>query len=146
MTESARRSMSQALRTAELPAEALELIRAGNPKPVSDRTIMAASPVETGASISEKKPAEVAPPERPTDPKETATNEAIKTNRSRTKEDESGLGGIIVTASFRLPAEIPNALLRASVDRKIKKLKPWTQQEIAAEALNQWLKRNGYGN
>jgi hypothetical protein len=34
--------------------------------------------------------------------------------------------------------------MRAPFDRKLKREKPWTQQDIAAEALTLWLKKNGY--
>jgi hypothetical protein len=34
--------------------------------------------------------------------------------------------------------------MRASFDRKLKREKPWTQQDIAAEALSLWLKKHGY--
>jgi hypothetical protein len=46
--------------------------------------------------------------------------------------------------SFRLPPEIAQALLTASLDRKLQRLRPWTQQEIAAEALSAWLRKQGY--
>ena len=46
--------------------------------------------------------------------------------------------------SFRLPPEIAQALLTASLDRKLKRLRPWTQQEIAAEALSSWLRKQDY--
>jgi hypothetical protein len=49
----------------------------------------------------------------------------------------------IVSATFRLPATLPPALLKASSDRKIKKVHPFTQQDIVAEALTDWLKKNG---
>jgi hypothetical protein len=34
--------------------------------------------------------------------------------------------------------------VRAAFDRKLKREKPWTQQDIAAEALTLRLKKNGY--
>ena len=40
--------------------------------------------------------------------------------------------------------EIPNALVRASAERKVKRQKPFTQQEIVAEAVTQWLRKNGF--
>jgi hypothetical protein len=45
--------------------------------------------------------------------------------------------------SVRVPPEIPEGLIRASADRKIKKQKPWTQQDIIAEALSEWLQKHG---
>ena len=46
--------------------------------------------------------------------------------------------------SFRLPPEIAQALLTASLVRKLKRLRPWTQQEIAADAISAWLRKQGY--
>ena len=46
--------------------------------------------------------------------------------------------------SFRLPPEIAQALLTASLDRKLKRLRPWTQKVIAAEALSAWLRKPGF--
>jgi len=46
--------------------------------------------------------------------------------------------------TFRVPAEIPSALVRASAERKVRKQRPFTHQEIVAEALQQWLKANGF--
>lgn len=85
--------------------------------------------------------------EPPAPAKETeATVEGAKGGKAklqREKESEPVAVGV-VSMTFRLPADIPSGLLRASTDRKIKKLRPCTQQEIVAEALFQWLARSGY--
>lgn len=47
----------------------------------------------------------------------------------------------LTTVTFRLPAKLVARLLRASANRKIGRIKPWTQQEITAEALNAWLEQ-----
>ena len=46
--------------------------------------------------------------------------------------------------SIRVPAGLMEALLRAASERKIKRQRPFTQQEIVADALSTWLKRGGY--
>jgi len=46
--------------------------------------------------------------------------------------------------TFRIPADLPAALLRASVEQKVRRAKPATQQEIVADALKRWLKANGF--
>lgn len=56
------------------------------------------------------------------------------------EQGASGLPAITV----RVPREVPNALFRAAVDRKLHRHHPWTQQAIVAEALVGWLRRNGY--
>jgi hypothetical protein len=45
-----------------------------------------------------------------------------------------------VSMTFRLPAELSSRLLRVSLDRKLKREKPFTQQDIIAQALALWLK------
>ncbi len=46
--------------------------------------------------------------------------------------------------SFRLPASIVEALLRASMERRLNRLRPWAQQDLVAIALSAWLKKEGY--
>ena len=55
-------------------------------------------------------------------------------------EAEAGL----VSLTVRVPRIVPPGLLLASVDRKLKRQRPWTQQEIVAEALTHWLQQHGY--
>ena len=47
-----------------------------------------------------------------------------------------------VSVTFRLPPELPAALLRAAMERKLRGEKPCTQQDIVAEALRTWLETN----
>jgi hypothetical protein len=44
--------------------------------------------------------------------------------------------------TFRLPAELPAALLRAAMERKLRGEPPSTQQDIVAQAVREWLERN----
>jgi hypothetical protein len=46
--------------------------------------------------------------------------------------------------NFRVPTEISTALFKASSERKMKKTRPFTQQDIVTEALTIWLQKNGY--
>ena len=47
-----------------------------------------------------------------------------------------------VSMTFRLPSELSARLIRVSVERKLKRQSPFSQQDIVAEALTQWLARN----
>ena len=47
-----------------------------------------------------------------------------------------------VSLTVRLPAELPPALLRVAMERKLRGERPCTQQDIVAEALRDWLERN----
>src|ERR1039457_2271728 len=47
-----------------------------------------------------------------------------------------------VSMTFRLPSELSSRLMRASVERKLKRERPFSQQDIITQALAQWLERN----
>jgi hypothetical protein len=47
-----------------------------------------------------------------------------------------------VSMTFRLPAELPSALLRVAMERKLRGEAPCTQQDIVAHAVREWLERN----
>lgn len=48
-----------------------------------------------------------------------------------------------VSMTFRLPSELSARLLRASLERKLSRRKPFTQQDIVAEALVLWFAKQG---
>lgn len=129
-----RRSMSTALQTVDLPPEAADFLRQGTPKP---KTVSALPESSIPVSVDENQEnVEIRPKlnrvERTSNvPKEKQPPEPIVPAR-------------LVSLTVRVPAEIPDNLLRASVDRKLKRQRPSTQQEIAAEAIVQWLHENGY--
>ena len=52
----------------------------------------------------------------------------------------------VVSLNTRIEPEISAALLTASMQRKIQRQQPFTQQDIVAEALRMWLKSHGYLN
>lgn len=47
-----------------------------------------------------------------------------------------------VSMTFRLPADLPAQLIRASAERRVTRELPASQQDIVAEALQDWLRRN----
>lgn len=125
--------MSEALlQPGNFSEEALAFVKAGTPQPV----VAKESPV-----VNAKPEVEVAP-----EPSTRAASSAPAPVRrpTRVKEPEPATAAGLVSMSFRLPAEIPAALVRASADRKVRKERPFTQQEIVAEALSQWLKKAGF--
>ena len=46
--------------------------------------------------------------------------------------------------TFRLPSDLPSALLLAAAERKSRRQTPFTQQGIVAEAIRNWLHQRGY--
>jgi hypothetical protein len=49
-----------------------------------------------------------------------------------------------VGTSYRLPEDLVFRVMKASSERKIRRIHPWAQQDLVAEALNAWLKEAGY--
>lgn len=137
MNQPLRRSMSAALQTVELPPEAVALIKEGSARPM--------------ATPSFEKP--VSPPAvpRPVERDVIELEEALVAERPRAAKSRSPRekqapdpAPQIVSMTVRVPAELPNALLRVAVERKLQRQKPCTQQEMVACAIRDWLRRNGY--
>lgn len=97
-------------------------------------------------------------PKPPSRPKSTPRTEEPLMARAALKDDlaprptpapplpaspQFNLAGA-VSLNVRIEPEISTALLRASMDRKIRRLDPFTQRDIVAEALAAWLRSNGY--
>lgn len=139
MTE--RRPMSAALRISDLRPEELAFIKAGTPQPK-----VVGPAVETGAppTPAEDKVTEVSSTEPAAVPKPEPSEKARPPKPRMNREPEPEPLAHRINLSIRVPVEIPEGLLRASTDRKLKRIKPNTQQEIAAEAIAEWLQRHGY--
>ena len=125
-----RRSMTDALRTGELTEEGLAFV-AGKEPPGHRVSVAAAS-----ARPPDSKPAVRRLPKPPT---ETPIPNAVSDLRPVTM-----VGAGTVSITVRLPGSLPARLLRASVERKLRREIPFTQQEIVAEALTAWLQQHGY--
>lgn len=121
-----RRSMNQALQKFELPPEAVAMIREGRPAPQAVATVISAEPASLPAEEPERKRARKVEGER------VEALSPIKAN-SEPAEVRS------VSRSFRLPENLLVALLRASTERRIERRRPFTQEEIVAEAIRDWL-------
>jgi hypothetical protein len=48
----------------------------------------------------------------------------------------------LITQSYRLPVALVSTLVRASMERKIARQKPWSQQDIVTEAISEWLQKH----
>jgi len=118
--------MSDALQPPSLPPEAIALIKQGTPKPQTDNPLIAA--VKPRA-VSTPAPVVVTtePPAKP-----------------RAKKEQPAPTSPLVSVYVRLPADLSQSLLKASLERKLNKARPFTQQDIIAEALQIWLQKNGF--
>ena len=143
MTETPRRPMTAALRTADLSPEELAFIRAGTPQPKLVEITPQTKPPPTAATEDTADSLDTRP-ERTQKPESLEKARALKPRATREREPESTPLAHRINLSIRVPTEIPEGLLRASTDRKLKRIKPSSQQEIAAEAISEWLSRHGY--
>jgi hypothetical protein len=118
-----RRSLSQALRTAELGEEALAFVAGKTTRPSAEipatTTSKQATSSRDGDSLASTQPLDRVPNPKPPDAQPVVEG--------------------IVSITVRLPASLPLRLLRASVERKLQRKHPFTQQDIVTAALQQWL-------
>lgn len=118
--------MTAAVRPLTLPPEADAIIAEGAPKP---QTVGQTVTVDSAKVQSLPNAAPMAAPKSLARPKSETGRE--------------GENDVFVSATFRLPTELLAMLLKASSERKLKKIEPFTQQDIVAEALAGWLQKNG---
>lgn len=139
MNQANRRPMSAALQAGnELPPEAIALIREGTPRPRLSTQIVQAPAEVNQEAIGTTPDTGEATPASPSQ----GSQKPSRPKAARDKEPEPMPQKSLVSITFRVPAQLPAALLRVSADRKARRIRPFTQQEIMAEALEQWLKRN----
>ena len=90
--------------------------------------------------------------ERPKDEGEAPKSARPKVSRRSSRgssrqgipEPSELLDQVLVPVTIRLPRRTAQALARAYLEQRLKHAKPDTQQEIADEALTDWLVREGY--
>ena len=126
-----KRTMNQALRAVDLGAEAAAFVAPGAPG-VTTRT--ASSPASAPDAVVRQHE-----PTRP--PEEIPPPPASKPPFRHSPPPAQRRAPVSMT--FRLPAELPTALLRAAMERKLRGEPPCTQQDIVAEAVRDWLERHG---
>jgi hypothetical protein len=135
-----RRSMSEGLQTASLSPEAISLIREGRPSPIAANPIIAQVELKSAPTPSEFPKAQ----NKTELPRSERIQEEKETKPRLTKDVSIRPAEGTVSRSFRLPESLPPTLLRAATERRINRTPPCTQEEIVAEAITQWLKKNGH--
>jgi len=128
-SDKSRRTLGEALRTANLSPEAMAFLSPGSAEPMAQPLSPTIPPPSAPVAWPMPSPA----PECAPNPRVVESPPA-----------PSPATGALVSMTFRVPVEIPSALVRASAERKVRKQRPFTQQEIVAEAVQQWLKANGF--
>jgi hypothetical protein len=125
-----RRSMTEALRTGDVTEEALAFVTGKVPRQGADQ-----APV-----VHPQGSASSSPVQMPSQPSAAAPIPNAVSENSATPL--AGPGTVSITV--RLPESLPPRLLRASVERKLRRETPFTQQDIVAEALDHWLRQHGH--
>jgi hypothetical protein len=49
----------------------------------------------------------------------------------------------LITVTFRLPPSLVKQLQRTATERKLARQRPYSQQEIVAEAIREWIGKRG---
>jgi hypothetical protein len=70
---------------------------------------------------------------------ERESKKATKKESLQTSLEEEGA----ITVTFRLPPSLLKMLQRTSLERKLARQKPYSQQEIVTEAIREWLGKHG---
>jgi hypothetical protein len=115
--------------------EARDFIHAGTPKP---QFVQADSKEEAAEGAPATEPLETKAVEQRSAAEQPAKKRMPKQVTQAEEEEESPLP-IRVPQTYRLPQRLVEDLARAAMERKIKRRKPWSQQDIVAEAIGEWL-------
>jgi hypothetical protein len=121
--------------TEAVSSEARDFIQAGTPRPQFVQT------------QPEKLVGEEQPPALVTESAKTAIDPVEKNQLPATAPDvrlpadEIPLS-VLVPQTYRLPQRLVEDLARAAIERKIKRRRPWSQQDIVAEAIKEWLRKH----
>ena len=114
--------------------EARDFIEAGTPKPQF---------VQTQPDKPEGEASPALNPEPPKTTIDTAENKQIPAAVPVVHQPEDEFPSpVLVPQTFRLPQRLVDDLARAAFERKIKRRKPWSQQDIVAEAIKEWLRKH----
>lgn len=126
-----RKTLTEALRTTKLSDDALAFVTgtAAPPPPAQPLgfTAESPSPTPTASPTTNPPPAEVHQNHMPT----------------LTAPQHPVVIPAIVSMTFRLPASLVARLARVAAERKLRRERPFHQQDIVAEALTQWLRQHG---
>jgi len=122
--------------TEAVSAEARDFIQAGTPKPQF-------APPEPEKMEGEASPAPVSEPSiSANDPPEKKEMPAQPSVTIVTQSAGESPLPVLVPQTFRLPQRLIEDLARAAIERKIRRRKPWSQQDIVAEAIKEWLRKH----
>ena len=76
-------------------------------------------------------------------PRRHATRPKDSERDASSLDGDGSFGELLVPVTTRLSLDTANALRRACLERKLKRKKPYSQQEIIESAVRIWLTENG---
>jgi len=119
--------------------EVLAFLEEGKPRPAPER-LEVVEPKEESVPVAAL--AEVKKPEEQKVPDRKARVKRVQPEPVR---EAAGEGDDVprTPVTFRLPADLAERFVRASLTRKLAKKEPCSQQDIAAAALSAWLEKEG---
>lgn len=158
MTATKRRTMGAAI---DVSADKLAFIKGGVPSTPVNQFMEESAPVEVAVPVAAVAPtakAQVVSPEIPVtielerEVEEGESSESVRRkSRQRSKRETSmrdepmlGLVNLLVPLTTRLSVSTAAALKRAGLEQKLYGRQPGTVQEIAEEAIKEWLNGQGY--
>jgi hypothetical protein len=133
-SETKRRSLSESLGTNPLSAEADAFLRGGNTPPARESPEPAAPVAAPAVAATVARTPAVACPLALAQPR-PATSPMV----SQAPVPTGGL----VSVTVRLPTALAETLLRVSLERRLRKERPFAQQDIVAEAVRDWIEAQG---
>jgi len=113
--------------------EARDFIEAGTPKPQFVQAQPERAEGETSPALLPE------PPKTVIDP---AEKKQILVPVPVVHQPADEISPVLIPQTFRLPQRLIEDLARAAIERKIKRRRPWSQQDIVAEAIKEWLRKH----
>ena len=116
------------------------------------RTLMESISEEEREFIEAGKPQRIAAPSVREDPPPVVKDEpsapkdeplaSKKPAAARKAPTVAAPPAVLVSQTYRLPADLIKELTITAVARKLERTPPWSQQDIVAEALREWLHKH----
>ena len=113
--------------------EEREFIEAGKPQRVTEPQRAAEPTLQEHTPTVQETPPPVPRDEPPAPKKPSAPKRATAAVPAPT---------VLLSQTYRLPEDLIKELTKTAVDRKLARTAPWSQQDIVAEALREWLQKH----
>ena len=126
-----------------LSPEAAAFLKAGEPMP--SNTVVPSEERRPALTLAPPSPAVAEPTTEEQAPEGAPRPERERKEKRALLKEVIEMPDVLVADSFKLPQALHRRLLRASSERKLEHVKPYTKQDIVAAALEEWLSKHGYG-